>query len=275
MPRTILITGASSGYGKAAANLFLQHGWNVIATMRRPQPNIFAAGSDRLMVLPLDVTDERSIKNAIATGVAAHGAIDVWVNNAGIGLASVVESTPDNTVREIFETNTFGVIGACRAIIPQMRKQGQGVIVNVTSSVTIGVMPLVAIYAASKFAIEGFTESMAYELEGFNIKSRLVEPGYAPTTNFTANGTARMQGLIPADYASFARACFARMASYPTAYCTENEVAEAVLAAATDDGERIRYPAGADSKLLAELRWSTSEPRYLQRMREMFRPAST
>ena len=275
MPRTVLITGASSGYGNATANLFLQHGWNVIATMRRPQPDVFAAGSDRLTVLPLDVTDERSIKDAIATGVAAHGAIDVWVNNAGIGLGSVVESTPDNTVREVFETNTFGVIAACRAIIPQMRKQGQGVIVNVTSSVTIGVMPLVAIYAASKFAIEGFTESMAYELEGFNIKARLVEPGYAPTTNFTANGSARMQGLIPADYASFAQACFAGMANYPTAYCTEAEVAEAVLAAATEDGVRIRYPAGADSKMLAELRWSTSEHRYLQRMREMFGPAST
>ena len=167
------------------------------------------------------------------------------------------------------------MITACRAIIPQMRKQGQGVIVNVTSSVTIGVMPLVAIYAASKFAIEGFTESMAYELEGFNIKARLVEPGYAPTTNFTANGTARMQGLIPADYAGFAQGCFAGMANYPTAYCTEAEVAEAVLAAATEDGVRIRYPAGADSKMLAELRWSTSEHRYLQRMRELFGPAST
>jgi NAD(P)-dependent dehydrogenase (short-subunit alcohol dehydrogenase family) len=275
MPRTVLITGASSGYGNATANLFLQHGWNVIATMRRPQPDVFAAASDRLTVLQLDVTDERSIKNAIATGVAVHGAIDVWVNNAGIGLGSVVESTPDSTVREVFETNTFGVIAACRAIIPQMRKQGQGVIVNVTSSVTIGVMPLVAIYAASKFAIEGFTESMAYELEGFNIKARLVEPGYAPTTNFTANGSARMQGLIPADYASFAQACFAGMANYPTAYCTEAEVAEAVLAAATEDGVRIRYPAGADSKMLAELRWSTSEHRYLQRVRELFRPAST
>ena len=119
------------------------------------------------------------------------------MNNAGIGLGSVVESTPDNTVRELFETNTFGVIAACRAIIPQMRKQGQGVIVNVTSSVTIGVMPLVAIYAASKFAVEGFTESMAYELEGFSIKARLVEPGYAPTTNFTANGSCANAGADP------------------------------------------------------------------------------
>ena len=273
MPNTVLITGTSSGYGKATAELFLERGWNVLATMRRPDPALFAASSDRLKVLPLEVTDERSIRDAISAGVTAYGAIDVWVNNAGIGLGSIVEATPDSTVREIFETNTFGVLTACRAIIPQMRRQGRGVIVNVTSSTTIGVMPLVAVYAASKCAVEGFTESMAYELEPFNIKARLVEPGYAPTTNFTANGSARMEGLIPADYMAFAQGCFAKMANYPTAYCTEAEVAEAVLAAATDEGTRIRYPAGADTKLLAELRWSTSAERYEQRMRELFRPA--
>ena len=273
MPNTVLITGTSSGYGKATAELFLERGWNVLATMRRPDPAVFAASSDRLKVLPLEVTDERSIRDAILTGVAAHGAIDVWVNNAGIGLGSIVEATPDSTVREIFETNTFGVLTACRAIIPQMRKQGHGVIINVTSSTTIGVMPLVAVYAASKCAVEGFTESMAYELEPFNIKARLVEPGYAPTTNFTANGSGRMEGLIPADYMAFAQGCFAKMANYPTAYCTEAEVAEAVLAAATDEGTRIRFPAGADTKLLAGLRWSTSEEHYGQRMRELFHPA--
>jgi len=274
MSKTVLITGTSSGYGKATAELFLERGWNVLATMRRPDPAVFAAAApDRLKLLRLDVTDEQSIREAIAAGVAAFGAIDVWVNNAGIGLGSIVEATPDATIRELFETNTFGVFAACRAIIPQMRQQGHGVIVNVTSSVTIGVMPLVAAYAASKCAVEGFTESMAYELEGFNIKARLVEPGYAPTTNFTANGGARMEGLIPADYADFAQACFARMAKYPTAYCTEAEVADAVFAAATEEDGRLRYPAGADTKLLAELRWSTSEDRYRQRMREMFSPS--
>ncbi len=272
MPKTVLITGTSSGYGKATADLFLQRGWNVLATMRRPDPSVFGAGSDRLKVLPLDVTNERSITEAIAAGIAAHGAIDAWVNNAGIGLGSIVEGTPDSTIREIFETNTFGVFAACRAIIPEMRRQGHGTIVNVTSSVAIGVMPLVAVYAASKCAVEGFTESMAYELEGFNIKARLVEPGYAPTTNFSANGGARMQGLIPAEYAGFAQACFAKLAQYPTAYCMEAEVAEAVFAAASDRSDRLRYPAGPDSKLLAELRWSTSEDRYRRRMREMFSP---
>ena len=275
MTKTVFISGTSSGYGKATAELFLDRGWNVIATMRRPDTSVFATSSDRLRILPLDVTNADSISTAIADGVAAFGGIDVLVNNAGIGLASVVEATPDPIVRELFETNTFGVFAMCRAIIPQMRKQGGGVIVNVTSSVTIGIMPLVAIYAASKCAVEGFTESLSYELEGFDIKARLVEPGYAPTTNFTANGGPRMQGLIPADYGSFAQSCFEKMADYPTPYCTEMEVAEAAFAAATEDGGKIRYPAGADTKLLAELRWTTSEEHYLAEMRDMFSPATT
>lgn len=272
MQKTILITGTSSGYGKATAELFLDRGWNVVATMRQPDPTLFPLKAERLKVLPLDVTRERSIADAIDAAVGAFGAIDVWVNNAGIGLASIVEATPDGTVRDVFETNTFGVIAASRAIIPQMRRQGGGVIVNVTSSVTVGVMPLVAVYAASKCAVEGFTESLSYELAEFNIRARLVEPGYAPTTRFSANGGARMQGLIPDDYAGFAQACFSRFANYPTAFCTEAEVAGAVHAAATDEGFRIRYPAGADTRLLADLRWSTSEEHYQRQMHAMFGP---
>jgi NAD(P)-dependent dehydrogenase (short-subunit alcohol dehydrogenase family) len=272
MAQTVLITGTSSGYGKAMAKLFLDRGWNVLATMRRPDPAVFARSSDRLKLLPLDVTSGASIEAAIADGIAAFGTIDVLVNNAGIGLGSIVEATPYNMVREIFETNTFGVIATCRAIIPYLRRQGHGTIVNVTSSVTLGIMPLVAVYAASKCAIEGFTESLSYELEGFNVRARLVEPGYAPTTNLTANGSARMQGLFPEEYGAFTQSCFANMANYPTRYCTEAEVAEATFAAATEEGGRIRYPAGADSKLLAELRWSTSEEHYLQKMRQMFGP---
>ena len=101
---------------------------------------------------------------------------------------------------------------------------------------------------------------------------RLVEPAYGPTTNFTANGGVRMQGLIPEDYSAFAQAAFTRMANYPTAYCTEADVAEAAYAAAADEDRRLRYPAGADTKMLAALRWSTSEDHYLSRMREMFVP---
>lgn len=276
MTRTILITGTSSGYGAATARHFLARGWNVVATMRRPDPEVFAGApgvaDGRLAILPLDVTRADSIAAALAAAIARFGAIDVLVNNAGIGMASVVEATPDAVVREIFETNTFGVIALCRAVIPHMRARGTGTIINVTSSATIGPMPLVAVYTASKSAIEGFTESLSYELHPFGIATRLVEPGYAPTTQFTANGVARMEGLIPAGYGAFARGCFARMADYPTAFCGEDEVAAAVHAAATDPGRTLRFPAGADSRMLAALRWSGAEPHYLGRMREMFEP---
>jgi NAD(P)-dependent dehydrogenase (short-subunit alcohol dehydrogenase family) len=273
MTKTILITGTSSGYGKVTAQHFLDRGWNVVAAMRRPDAALFAP-SDRLMLVALDVTDAASIDRALAEAVAAFGAIDVLVNNAGIGLASAFEATPDATVRELFETNTFGTFATCRAIIPILRRQGGGTIVNVTSSVTLGVMPLVAPYAASKCAVEGFTESLAYELEPFGIRTRLVEPGYGPTTSFTANGGARMEGLIPADYQEFAQAAFANMADYPTAYCTEAEVAAAVFAAATEESSRLRFPAGADSLMLAELRWTAGEEVYQARMRAMFSPAA-
>jgi short-subunit dehydrogenase len=154
-----------------------------------------------------------------------------------------------------------------------MRELGHGVIINVTSSVTLGVMPLTAIYAASKCAVEGFTESLGYELAPFNIKARLVEPGLAPTTAFAANTGPRMEGLLPKDYDAFTQAFFGKMANYPTPYCTEAEAAEAVYLAATDEGDRVRFPAGEDSKLLAKLRWTTSEEHYRAQIREMFVPA--
>jgi NAD(P)-dependent dehydrogenase (short-subunit alcohol dehydrogenase family) len=272
MAKTVLITGTSSGYGKATAELFLTRGWNVVATMRRPDPDVFGTTTARLKVVALDVTQESSIAAALAAATAALGGIDVLVNNAGIGLASVVEATPDHIVREVFETNTFGVMATCRAVIPLMRRQGGGVIVNVTSSAAIAPMPMVAVYAGSKFAVEGFTEALSYEVLPFGIRARLVEPGYAPSTRLTANGAARMEGLIPRDYGAFAQACFARIADYPVPYCTEAEVAETVLQAATEPGPQLRFLAGADTRMVSDLRWTTSEARYLDGMRAMFGP---
>ncbi len=134
-------------------------------------------------------------------------------------------------------------------------------------------MPLVACYAASKCAVEGFTESLSWANSACSsIKARLVEPGLAPTSSFGANSGDAHAGMIPADYAAYAEAYFARMANYPTAYCSEQEVAEATFAAATDTSDAIRYPAGADTKMLAELRWTTSEEHYLATIRRLFAP---
>jgi NAD(P)-dependent dehydrogenase (short-subunit alcohol dehydrogenase family) len=240
--------------------------------MRRPDATLFNTGADRLRVDALDVTDRSSIDAAVAEARGAFGGIDVLVNNAGIGLLSAFEVTPEATTREVFETNTFGVMAMCRAVIPAMRERGAGTIINVTSSAAIAPMPLVAVYTASKSAIEGFTESLAFELGMLGIRARLVEPGLAPSTRFAANGMDRMQGLTPPPYDAFTAAYFARMANYPTAYATEREVAEAVFTAATDEGSQLRYPAGPDSRLFAQLRWGGTEALYHARIGEMFAP---
>ena len=246
--RTVLITGCSSGYGLETARHFHTKGWNVIATMRTPREGLLPR-SDRLRVLALDVTNPDSI----AAAVDAAGPIHVLVNNAGIGALGAFEATPMATVRELFETNTFGVMAMTQAVLSQFRTRRAGVVVNVTSSVTLSRMPLVAAYTATKMAIAGFTASLALELEAFNVRVKLVEPGYGPTTRFTSNGGSRMAGLIPEPYEPFAQRVFAAVAQ-PTAVTTERDVAEVVWRAATDETGQLRFPAGPDAVALAQSR---------------------
>jgi NAD(P)-dependent dehydrogenase (short-subunit alcohol dehydrogenase family) len=244
--KTVLITGCSSGYGLETARYFHARGWNVIATMRTPREGLLPE-SERSRVLALDVTKAEGI----AAALAASGPIDVLVNNAGIGLFGAFEATPMATAREVFETNTFGVMGMAQAVLPQFRARRSGVVVNVTSSATLAPMPLVAVYTASKMAIEGFTASLALELEAFDVRVKLVEPGYAPTTRFTSNSGSRMDGLIPEPYARFAQRIFTSFAQ-PAAVTTELDVAEAVWRAANDASGQLRFPAGADAVALAQ-----------------------
>jgi NAD(P)-dependent dehydrogenase (short-subunit alcohol dehydrogenase family) len=242
---TVLITGCSSGYGLETAHHFHAQGWSVIATMRAPRGDLLPR-SERMRVLPLDVTRPESI----AAAIDAAGPIDALVNNAGIGVVGVFEATPMATVREIFETNTFGVMAMTQAVLPRFRARRSGVVVNVTSSVTLAPMPLAAAYTASKTAIEGFTGSLAHELAAFNVRVKLVEPGYGPTTRFTSNVGSRMEGLFPEAYAAFAKPVLAAFAKV-TMVTTESDVAEAVYRAANDESGQLRFPAGADAVALA------------------------
>lgn len=243
--RTVLITGCSSGYGLATARYFHSEGWNVIATMRAPNAALFDQ-SARLRALALDVTQPDSI----AAVLEASGPIDALVNNAGIGIVGAFEATPMSTARDVFETNTFGAMAMTQAVLPQFRERKSGVVVNVTSSVTLAPMPLAAVYTGSKMAIEGFTASLALELATFNVRVKLVEPGYCPKTRFAENGGSRMEGLIPEAYAAFARPIFAAFAN-PAEVTNESDVAEAVWRAANDVSGQLRFPAGADAVALA------------------------
>ncbi|NZA26229.1 SDR family oxidoreductase [Luteimonas sp. SJ-92] len=243
--KTALITGCSSGYGLATARHFHAQGWQVVATMRRPRADLFD-GAPGIRVLALDVTDTASIAEALE----AAGPIDALVNNAGLGLFGAFEATPMATVREIFETNTFGTMAMCQAAIARMRERGAGTIVNVTSSATLAPFPLVAAYTASKTAIEGFTGSLALELAGFGVRAKLVEPGYCPDTRFADNGAERMQGLVTDPYAPFAGKVFEGFAQLE-AVTRPGDVAEAVWQAANDATGRLRFAAGADALALA------------------------
>lgn len=243
--KTVLITGCSSGYGLETARHFFEQGWNVIATMRTPRPDVLPR-SQRIRVLPLDVTDPDSIVAAIE----AAGPVDVLVNNAGIGLMGPFEATPMRTAREIFETNTFGVMSMTQAFIPQFRSRKAGVIVNVTSSATLAPFPLVAVYTASKTAIEGFTESLAIELKHFNVRAKLVEPGYGPETRFTQNTGSRMDGLVTEPYADYVKSIFAEFSGVSVS-TKPSDVAAAVWQAANDESDRLHYAAGPDAVALA------------------------
>ncbi len=245
MTKTILITGTSSGYGKATAEHFLSRDWNVIATMRQPDPSLFAA-SDRLRLLPLDVTSPDSIASVFELA----GPIDVLVNNAGLGGVGAFEAMPMSLIRQLFETNTIGVMAMCQAVIPQMRERRSGTIVNVTSSVALGEFPLAAAYTATKQAIEGFSASLAHELGYFGVRMRLVEPGYAPTTRFGANAIVPFSELLPGGYADFAKPILEAFAK-PAMTTKESDVAEAIWKAVHDTDNQLRFPAGADAVALA------------------------
>jgi NAD(P)-dependent dehydrogenase (short-subunit alcohol dehydrogenase family) len=266
--KTVLITGASSGYGKAIATQFLQAGWNVVATMRKPDPSLFEA-SDHLRVIALDVTDAGSIAAAVDAVISAFGRIDAVVNNAGIGGFSPFEVTPFGNVREMFETNTFGLMAVTQSVIPHLRKQRSGTIINVSSSVCFAGMPLVASYAASKFAVEGFTEALYFEMAYLGVRVKLVEPGYGPGTSFIANSGHHIVGLDDPHYSDYA----AKVMSFTTApgpTTTGDQVAAKVLEAATDTSDRLRFPAGPDSEDLAIARWTRTDEEFLTGMRARF-----
>jgi NAD(P)-dependent dehydrogenase (short-subunit alcohol dehydrogenase family) len=238
---TVLVTGCSSGFGLEIARHFLAQRWNVIATMRSPRDDVLPA-SEGLRVLPLDVADAESIRRAID----AAGPVDALVNNAGIGMFGALEGTPMETVRGIFETNTFGTIAMTQAVLPQFRARGAGVIVNVTSTVTVRPLTLLSVYTASKAAVNAFTESLALELEPLGVRVRLVLPGRAPDTRFGDNARPRMQGAIPEAYAELAQRVFAGW-SENTEVTHASDVAESVWRAVTDPAAPMRLAAGADA----------------------------
>lgn len=243
---TILITGSSSGFGLETARYFLDRDWTVIATMRAPRTDVLPA-SERLRVIALDVTDAASIARAVKEA----GPIDALVNNAGAGLMGALEGVSIDAIRQIFELNTFGTMAMTQAVLPSFRTQGAGVIVNVSSAVTLKPLPMLSAYTASKAAVEAFSEDLTLEVEPFGVRVRLVIPGRAPETSFSATARARSQNGIPEAYAAWAKQVFSAAPQQPAEVTMAADVAEAVWQAVIDASSPFRIPAGADAVTLA------------------------
>lgn len=231
-----LITGVSSGIGRATAELLAARGWRTFGTMRKPGPA--PAGVE---VLPLDVRDDASVQACVKAAFDAAARIDVLVNNAGVALHGAVEETSIDEARALFETNLFGVMRMTRAVLPIMREQRAGRIVTIGSVAGFVPLPYEAVYVASKHALEGWVESLSYEVEGFGIHAILIEPGFI-RTNLDRN-VSRAQSKIAAydDQRRRAEAGIARsFANAPAA----DVVAATVWKAVTSPRPQLRYLAG-------------------------------
>ncbi len=271
MKKTVLITGCSSGIGKTAAKLFTDRGWNVVATMRRPEAESELTEFADVLMTRLDVQERESIEAAIEAGIERFGRIDVLINNAGFGLFGLFEATPREKIREQFEVNVFGVMDVTRALLPHFRANKSGVVINVSSGAGVFGLPMLSLYCASKFALEGFTESLSYELASQNVAVKIVEPGGVLTTNFgKRSGEEAAQIVLLADYADFVSetvAVFNGLRNNRMA--TEEEVAGVIYEAATDGTDRLRYIATEDIKPWVAARRETSDEEYLKFMREL------
>lgn len=244
MTKTILITGASSGFGKETAKLFMQKGWNVIATMRSPEKETELAGEANVFVTRLDVTDPQSAKTAVKAGIEKFGRIDVLLNNAGFGIMGPMEATSEESIRRQFEVNVFGLINVTKAVLPTMRSNKKGMIINVSSAFGIATFPFFSMYHAAKFAVEGLTESLQYELKPLGIQLKIVEPG-GYNTNFSTSSMEVVDAGAITDYSGSLKKFSGIMSNHKFS-SNISEVAEKIYEAATDNTDQLRYPIGAD-----------------------------
>lgn len=267
MTQTILITGASSGIGKATANHFHSQGWNVIATMRNPDAEQELTNDDRMLVTQLDVTDSSSIQSAVKAGIERFGHIDVLLNNAGYGAYGPLEAFPMEGVRRQFDTNVIGLIETTKAVLPHFRSNNAGTIINISSIGGQMTFPLGSLYHGSKFAVEGLSEALHYELEPVGVTVKIIEPGMTQTDfggrsfDFVNDETlTEYQPVVGAMQNVFAH--FAKTLSAPEV------IAGVIWRAATDGSKQLRYRAGADAEALLDARKAEDDETFFRRIKD-------
>lgn len=240
MNKVILITGASSGIGKETAKLFQAKNWKVAATMRTPEKSEDLQKIADIETFRLDVTETDSIKSAIGETLEKFGRIDAIVNNAGYGLAGAFEAATQEEIEKQFQTNVFGVMNVCREILPIFREQKRGIIVNVASVGGRITFPFYSLYHATKWAVEGFSESLQYELEQFNIRVKIIEPGPIKTDFYDRSQTVTSkEGLTAYDY--MLDKAMPNLQKAGADAPDGSIVAETIYEAVTDGSKKLRY----------------------------------
>lgn len=263
-PKIVLVTGASSGIGREIAKLLVERGLRVFGTARDPRRVVTIPGVE---AIKLDVTDSTSVKEAIRLLLQKEGRIDALVNNAGYALIGALEETSFKETRDQFETNFFGVTSMVNAVIPIMRQQGSGRIINISSVVGIIPSPYMGIYSASKHALEGYSETLDYEVRQFGIRVSLVEPGFTKT-NLAANGM--MTDKTLSDYAVQRKGVLTAFQHQISNGTNPRLVAEAVYRALITESPRLYYRVGASTHLVIALKWLLPDEAFRWVIRRVF-----
>jgi len=269
MSKTILITGASSGIGKETAKLFQSKGWNVIASMRKPESETELAALENVWVTKLDVLNPDTITTAVQEGIARFGQIDVLLNNAGYGAFGTLESFErDNIIRQ-FNTNVIGLLDVTKALLPHFRANKNGIIINISSIGGKMTFPLGSLYHGTKFAVEGISEALSYELEAFGGKVKIVEPG-AIATDFAGRSMDISNNESLTEYQPLVGKV---MAGFPTMFenaSPTSVVANVIYEAATDGTNQLRYTAGEDAKAIIALRKQADDETFTAEIKKQF-----
>ncbi|NSB44921.1 short-subunit dehydrogenase [Clostridium saccharoperbutylacetonicum] len=268
--KTVVITGASSGIGKETAKYFAEKGWKVAATMRSPERETELTQIENVKIYSLDVTNQETISKTYEGILKEFGTIDVLVNNAGYSLFGPFEISTDEQIRREFDVNVFGLFNTTRTFLKHFRENKKGIIVNVASSAGKTTLPFISTYNSTKFAVEGFTESLSYELNDFGIKVKLIEPGVIKT-DFTGRSIDHAKSETITDYNaslsnfySLATGDSQQISSEPTL------VAEVIYEAVTDGTNTLRYIAGEDAKQAISIRETQGDEAYVSMIKERF-----
>lgn len=268
MSQTVLITGASSGLGRATATHFQAQGWNVVATMRSGRETELSR-PERTLVTRLDVQDPDSIRAAVDAALATFGRLDALVNNAGYGAYGPLEATPPASVRRQFEVNVLGLLATTQAVLPHFRANRRGTIVNVSSIGGRITFPLGTLYHGSKFAVEGLSEALHFELRPLGVRVKIIEPGFM-RTDFGGRSFDFSNDPALAEYQPLVQTVLGGLSASMAEAAPPERVAEVIYAATVDGTDRLRYEAGADAEALLASRRAVDDATFFAGLRAQF-----